>query len=50
MQSVLQAAETGQRPVDPFEARRLVNRADQLIQDASELANDPTPPASAICS
>lgn len=50
IQSVLQAAETGRRPVNPVRARQLIKRADQLIQDAGELASDPTPPASDVCS
>ena len=50
IQGVLQAAETGERPVDPRQAGRLVKQADQLIQDASQLAGDSTPPTSTICS
>jgi hypothetical protein len=50
IQGVLQRAETGEQPVNPCEARRLVKQADQLIQEASQLAGDSTPPASTVCS
>jgi hypothetical protein len=50
IQDALQAAETGERPVVPWEAGRLVDRAHRLIQDASDLAGDTTPPANDVCS
>jgi hypothetical protein len=49
IQDALQAAETGERPV-PWEAGRLVDRADRLMKDASDLAGDTTPPANDVCS
>ena len=42
--------ETGERPVTPWQARRLVKQADQLIQDASRLGDGSTLPTSTICS
>ena len=47
--SVLQAAETGRAPLDEHLARSLTARADALIQDASTLAADSSPPAQQVC-
>jgi hypothetical protein len=47
--SVLQAAESGKAPVNPFEARLLTALAHALIGDASSLASEPTPPAGDVC-
>jgi hypothetical protein len=47
--SVLQAAETGRTPLDPFLARSLTERAVALIRDASTLASDSTPAAHEVC-
>jgi hypothetical protein len=50
IQSVLQAAESGQAPVPEWEGRDLVQRADRLIADSETLAEESTPPSSTVCS
>ena len=49
IQSVLQAAERGQKPVEPRQARELVDQAEDLIGDAEELASSSTPPEQTVC-
>jgi len=48
IQSVLEAAETGRRPLDRQEERALVRRAQGLIADVSQLASG-SPPAGSVC-
>jgi hypothetical protein len=49
IQAVLQGAERGQDPVDRHEARRLIDRADDLIADTQRLAASSTPPHRTVC-
>jgi hypothetical protein len=49
IQTVLQAAETGQAPVSHREARSLIGQADRLINEARILAGSSTPPSSTVC-
>jgi hypothetical protein len=50
IQSVLQAAETGQAPVSSWQAFNLVEQAERLIADARTLAESSTPPGYTVCS
>ena len=50
IQSVLQAAESGQAPVSNWQAFYLVQQADRLINDAKTLAGASTPPRYTVCS
>ena len=49
IQTVLQAAENGQAPVNHWEADRLARAADRLISDANGPAGASTPPSSPAC-
>jgi hypothetical protein len=46
---VLLAAESGQRPLNAFEAISLITRADRLIAAAHRLESASTPPARTLC-
>jgi hypothetical protein len=48
--AVLEAAENGTSPINPWVARGLEDRADALIDQATILATLATPPASDVCS
>ena len=50
IQSVLQAAESGDAPVSEWEANYLIDRADRLIADTKTLAGASTPASHAVCS
>ena len=49
IQSVLQAAESGQAPVSNWQAFYLVGEADRLISDSKTLAGASTPPSAPVC-
>jgi hypothetical protein len=50
IQDVLQQAENGQSPVNPFEAFVLSHRAYALIGDVSALSQDSMPPSGQVSS
>jgi hypothetical protein len=49
IQAALLGAETGQRPLNGFEAVSLITRADRLIADAHRLESSATPPSRSLC-
>ena len=49
IQPVLQNAETGRFPINPFEAQQLTAKANALIGDAATLSSSSIPPATPVC-